>query len=451
MCLGDWNTGPVRFLTRELAEATGGRLVGPDTWVDGAGIDSRTIGPAGLFVPILGDRDGHDFVATALAGGAAAYLTARGALPAVSAVSAGPTAVEVADTSLALADIGRLARRRLGDRVVAITGSVGKTSVKDLTAAMLAIRWPTAAAEKSFNNELGVPLTLVNAPEGTEATVVEMGARGRGQIELLCSIASPTIGVVTMVAAAHTALFGTLDDVAAAKGELIDALPAHGTAVLNADDRRVAAMAQRTNAKVVTYGDAGDVRAERLVLDDELRPRFRLASPWGHADVALAVAGSHMATNSLAAAAVGFSLGLSAAEIAAGLAIARLSPWRMQIERARRGGIVLNDAYNANPASMRAAIVALSGLAAQRRVAVVGLMAELGDRSDSEHGAIAALAREAGIELIAVGTDRYGVAPAASFATAVAAVGPVTAGTAVLVKASRVVGLERLAAELVWG
>ncbi len=287
----------MELLTSEIAKATGGVLSGPDVGVSGASIDSRQVVAGQLFVPVVAARDGHDFVAGAVAGGAAAYLTSRGPVEGVDA-----TAVEVGDTVEALGAVGRLARTRLPERVVGITGSVGKTSVKDLLAVALAARWRTSASVGSFNNELGVPLTLVNAGPDTEALVVEMGARGMGHIAELCALAAPTVGVVTRVAAVHTETFGTLEEVAAAKGELVEALPDSGHAVLNAGDPFVAAMASRTPAETVTYGDGGDVRAESATLDDELRPSFRLVSPWGGASVRLGVRGEHMIDNALAAA-----------------------------------------------------------------------------------------------------------------------------------------------------
>ena len=203
-----------------VARATGGTLVGPDVAVDGAAIDSRLVRGGELFVPVVAARDGHDFLGDALAAGAAAYLTAREPV-------AGATAV-VVPTLTALTAVGVVARDRLPERVVGITGSVGKTSTKDLLAAALARRWLTAASLKLFNNELGVPLTLVNAPDGAEAAVVEMGARGRGHIAALCRIARPTVGVVTTVGPAHTGLFGTIEEVAGAKGELVESCRRRG-------------------------------------------------------------------------------------------------------------------------------------------------------------------------------------------------------------------------------
>jgi UDP-N-acetylmuramoyl-tripeptide--D-alanyl-D-alanine ligase len=426
----------VRFRTGEVAAATGGRLEGPDVTVDGVSIDSRGDVAGRLFVPVVAERDGHDYVAAALAAGAAAYVTSR--------PPDGGSAIVVDDTLVALGAVGGLARDRLPDRVIGVTGSVGKTSVKDLLAAALAGTYATVASERSFNNELGVPLTLANAPDGTEAAVVEMGARGIGHIRLLCELARPTIGIVTAVGHVHTELFGTIDDVALGKGELVESLPPSGTAVLNADDERVAAMAARTSATVITYGLAGEVTATDVTLDD-LRPAFRLRTPWGDADVRLAVRGHHQVGNALAAAAAALAAGAPLDAVADGLGRAALSPWRMDLRRTAAGALVLNDAYNANPISMAAALRSLAALDATRRVAVLGTMAELGDVAEAEHAAIAALAAELGIRVVALAEPRYGGEQVADVDAAAATLGSLAEGDAVLVKGSRVAGLERLA------
>jgi UDP-N-acetylmuramoyl-tripeptide--D-alanyl-D-alanine ligase len=429
----------VDLLTSEIAKATGGVLSGTDVEVSGATIDSRQVAAGQLFVPVVAARDGHDFVAAAVAGGAAAYLTSRGPVEDVDA-----TAVEVGDTVEALAAMGRHARTRLPERVVGITGSVGKTSVKDLLAVALAARWRTSASVGSFNNELGVPLTLVNAADDTEALVVEMGARGVGHIAQLCALASPTVGVVTRVAAVHTETFGALEEVAAAKGELVEALPGGGYAILNAGDPFVAAMASRTTAETVTFGDGGDVRAEAAALDDELRPSFQLVTPWGSAPVRLEVRGEHMIDNALAAAASALVCGVPVADVAEALGTAALSRWRMDLVRLASGALVVNDAYNANPTSMAAALRALAGLPARRRVAVLGLMAELGASSDEEHVAAGRLARDLGVEVIGVAAPAYGGTTVGNVDDVPAALGPLGGGDAVLLKGSRVAGLERL-------
>ena len=438
--------------TSDVAAATGGRLVGPDVTVSGAAIDSRLVSGGELFVPVVADRDGHDFVPAALAAGAAAYLTARGPMP----QAEGATAVEVGDTGRALTALGAHGRNLLDGgvdggveggidgRVVGITGSVGKTSVKDLLAAALGARWRTTSSAGSFNNELGVPLTLLGAPAGTQALVIEMGARGAGHVADLCAVARPTVGVVTRVAAVHTETFGTIDDVAEAKSELVAALPASGVAVLNAADPRVAAMAGRTDARVLRFGEGGDVRAEAVELDAELHPTFRLVTPWGRADVRLTVRGLHMVDNALAAAAAALVCDVPLDAAAAALGTAGVSRWRMELVTLPSGARLLNDAYNANPVSMAAALRALAGLDARRRVAVLGLMAEIGPSSDGEHRAVGALARELGLEVVAVGVPAYGGTPVADVAAAATVLGDLGPDDAVLLKGSRVAGLERL-------
>ncbi len=428
-------------MASEVALAVGGRLVGPDVAVSGVSIDSRTVAQGELFVPVVAERDGHDFIGDALAAGAAAYLA--------SGPPQGATAVVVEDTAAALAELGRFARSRFDGPVVGITGSVGKTSVKDMAAAAIGADRLTHASPMSFNNELGVPLTLANRPESAEAVVVEMGARGKGHIAWLCSLGRPTVGVVTAVGAAHTELFGTVEAVAQAKGELVESLDPSGVAVLNADQPLVAAMAERTGAAVLSFGrSAGDVCASGVSLDDGLCPRFRLETPNGHAEVSLAVCGEHMVDNALAAAAAALAVGVGVDEIAAGLGSAKLSPWRMEVTELASGALLINDAYNANPMSMAAGLRSLAAVDRRRRVAVLGVMAELGDRAATEHAAIGAMARELGIEIIAVAPADYGLAPVADAAAAVAALGPVDGDTAVLVKASRAAGLETVAAAL---
>jgi UDP-N-acetylmuramoyl-tripeptide--D-alanyl-D-alanine ligase len=435
----------VRFSAAEIADAVDGSVVGPDVTVHGASIDSRDVAGGELFVPIVAERDGHDFIAAALARGAAAYLTSRRA-------DEGGTAILVDDTATAFRRLGSAARDRLPERVVGITGSVGKTSTKDLLASALSQRWVTGASPQSFNNELGVPLTLVNAPERCEALVVEMGARGRRHIASLCEVARPTVGVVTAVAAVHTELFGTIDDVAVAKRELVEALPASGTAVLNALDERVLAMADHCTGRVLTFGGArADVRADDLALDDELRPSFTLVTPWGSTVVGLSVRGAHQVANALAAAAAALACDAPLAAVAAGLASAHLSRWRMELTRTPAGVLVLNDAYNANPTSVAAALESLAALDAHRRVAVLGVMAELGPESDDEHARIGKLAGELGVEVITVDAPAYGVdtdvADVDGALDALASL-DLRPGDAVLVKGSRVAGLERVAAAL---
>ncbi|MCO8128409.1 UDP-N-acetylmuramoyl-tripeptide--D-alanyl-D-alanine ligase [Acidimicrobiia bacterium EGI L10123] len=424
----------------EVAAAVRGEVVGPPTTISGACIDSRLAGPGQLFVPLVAERDGHDFIPAAIEAGAAACLTSREPLE-------GTTAVLVDDTMRALTRLGSVARDRLPEAVTGITGSVGKTSVKDLLAAALATTYRTAASEKSFNNEIGVPLTLVNAPDGTERVVLEMGARGIGHIRTLCDVARPTVAIVTMVAEVHTSEYEHgLDDVARAKGELVEAIPVDGHVILNGSDARVRAMASRTDARVLTYGVSGDVVAQRVDVDEHLRPRFRLSSPWGTVDVQLAVHGVHQVGNALAAAAAALVQDVPLEAVAEGLGSAALSPWRMELGHAASGATVLNDAYNSNPTALAAALHSLAALDAGRRVAVLGVMAELGDGSDERHAEMGELAEDLGIEVVTVDCPAYGVGTdVPTVEAAVDALGSLGPDHAVLVKASRSAGLERVA------
>ncbi len=420
----------MRLLASQVAEATDGSVHGPDVGIDGASFDSRSIGAGQLFVPIVAARDGHDFIRSALDAGAGAYLTAHDPV--------GGTAIRVDDTAAALMALGAWARRRLDVPVVGVTGSVGKTSTKDLIAAVLGATRLVTANLRSFNNEQGLPVTILGAADDTRALVVEMGMRGFGEITRLCDVAAPTIGVVTAVAESHTGRVGGIDGVAVAKRELVEALPTTGTAILNADDERVAAMRSATDAEVVTYGLAGDVAISHLELDGLARPRFRVDTPWGSGEVRLAVSGAHMAQNAAAAIAVaGVIEGLIDAALGA-LAEATISGMRMEVTRSASGALIVNDAYNANPDSMRAALEALSRMTARRRIAVLGEMAELDDPA-AGHARVMDDAVQRGIEVVGVGTEMYGVRPVDD---PVAALGDLGDGDVVLVKASRSAGLE---------
>jgi UDP-N-acetylmuramoyl-tripeptide--D-alanyl-D-alanine ligase len=447
--------GRMLWTVDSVAAATGGHVTTPDggaVVLHRIDIDSRHLTPGALFVPVRAERDGHRFVAAAVQAGAAGYLWASGFFDPHRPEVAGSSAIEVADTGAALLDLGRAARSRLRGPVVGITGSVGKTSTKDLLAAALATELRVAASEKSLNNELGVPLTLANAPEDAAIAVIEMGARGIGQIAVLCEVARPTIAVVTSVAAVHTELFGSIDAVAETKGELVEAVGPKGLAVLNADDDRVLGMARRTSGEVLRYSALGasgaDIIATDVRIADDLRPSFVLTTPWGTGAVTLGVRGGHQVGNALAAATVALHQGVTWEAVVGALGAASLSPWRMELLTSASGATVLNDAYNANPASMAAALRALALLPARRRVAVVGIMAELGADAVIEHRRIATLADELGIELVAVDTADYGRVPVVGIDEAVEALGPLGHGDAVLVKASRVGGLERLALRL---
>lgn len=410
-------------------------MIGPDVEFEGASFDSRTTRRGQLFVPIVAERDGHEFIGAARAAGSPAHLTHE-----PDPWRRAGTAIEVADTAEALMALAAWARRRSGATVVGVTGSVGKTSSKDLMAAACSAGRRTTANERSFNNEQGMPVTILDAPDDTEVLILEMGMRGFGHISRLCEVARPDIGVVTVVGQAHTELVGGLDGVARAKGELVEALPASGTAVLNADDERVAAMAARTGATVVRFGSTGDVRVSAIELDRFARARFGVETPWGSGIVQLAVPGSHMVPNAAAALTVACVTGVDLAAAIDALSRATVSGMRMEIIEAPGGATVVNDAYNANPTSMRAALEAVAVMEAQRRVAVVGLMGEIDDPVPA-HRAIVERADELGVELIVVGTDLYGVAPVDDPLAVLGELGP---GDVVLVKASRSAGLERV-------
>ena len=404
----------------QIARVTGGQLGhgDPDAVVSGeVVIDSRRAGPGGLFAAVAGERsDGHDFAAAAVAAGATAVLATR-PVPVPS--------VLVADVPAALAALARSVVDALpAARIAGITGSSGKTSTKDLAAQLVERLGPTIAPAGSYNNEFGHPLTVLRADAATRYLVLELSARGIGHIAYLCRVAPPRYGVVLNVGHAHAGEFGGLDQVARAKGELVEALPADGVAILNADDPRVLAMADRTRARVVTFTTGPpartphqshvpqpSVRAADIRLDELGRPAFTLLTPQGSAPVTLRLHGAHNVPNALAAAALARELGMDLDGIADGLgaAVAR-SRWRMEVHRRADGVTVINDAYNANPESVRAAIDALAHLAqGSRAFAILGHMAELGGTSRASHedvGEYAARIGDSGLAgLIAVGEE----------------------------------------------
>jgi UDP-N-acetylmuramoyl-tripeptide--D-alanyl-D-alanine ligase len=401
----------------EVATAVGGRLAGgadPAGLVTGSvEFDSRQVAPGGLFVALRGERDdGHRFAEQAVAAGAAAVLADR---------EVGVPAVVVADTLVAL---GRLAREvvdRLTDpvreapaTVVGITGSAGKTSTKDLTAQLLARLGRVLAPEGTLNNEMGLPYTALRADRDTRFLVLEYSTRAIGDIRYLCSIAPPRIGVELNVGHAHLGEFGSRDAIAVAKGELVEALPADGVAVLNADDHRVRAMAERTRARVVLTGTAAEagVRAEDVTLDAVGRPSFTLVTPAGKAPVTLGLHGEHQVANVLSAAAVALELGLPTGELAAALAELRpVSKRRMDVFERPDGVTVIDDSYNANPGSMLAALRALVTMGDGRRTwAVLGHMAELGSFELAEHEKLGGQAVELGVDrIVAVDDDAGGI------------------------------------------
>jgi UDP-N-acetylmuramoyl-tripeptide--D-alanyl-D-alanine ligase len=449
----------------QVARSTGGVLdhvADPAAVVTGpVVIDSRLAGPGALFAALPGERaDGHDFAAAAVAAGATLVLATR---------PVGVPAVIVPDVLAALAALARALVDELPDLVIAgITGSAGKTTTKDLAAQLIATLGPTVWPANSFNNEIGHPLTVLRADAGTRYLVAELSARGPGHIAALCEIAPPSLGVVLCVGNAHAGEFGSQEQIAAAKSELPAALPADGVALLNADDPLVAAMAERTVARVVTFGQSAgaDVRAADISLDRLSRPRFRLVTAAGEATVELKLPGAHNVSNALAAAALAAELGMSIEAIADGLSSAvALSKWRMEVTERADGVIVVNDAYNSSPEAMTAALESVGVMSAGRRAyAVLGRMAELGDRSREFHeqaGVVAARTGLAGI--IAVGDEAAPILAGAKSEPGFtgellavpdddAAVAAITErlrpGDVVLVKASRAAGLQTVALAL---
>jgi UDP-N-acetylmuramoyl-tripeptide--D-alanyl-D-alanine ligase len=430
----------MRFMAADVARAVAGELVGSNAHLSGVSFDSRTILPGQLFVPIIDQRDGHDFIADALKRGAGAYLTSR--------EPQGRTAIRVTETVAALLELGAWGRAKLdqnlGLRIVGVTGSVGKTSTKDLVASALSVGFKTHANERSFNNDFGLPTTILNAPDETQALVLEMGMRGFGEIAKLCAVAHPQIGIVTAVAKAHTERVGSIDGVAIAKRELIEALPKTGIAILNRDDERVWEMHSATEATVLSFGvsEHADVRMVKCTIDDRGCATANVASPWGQVELKMQVAGRHMAHNALAALCVAGALGIDMGAAASAISSAKISEFRMQMRKLQSGVTVIDDSYNANPASMRAALETLASINAKTKVAFCGLMAELAD-SAIEHQAIRQYATELGIELVAVNTDLYDV-DAVSFDQARDQLAKLGRDDAALVKGSKVTGLVRL-------
>jgi UDP-N-acetylmuramoyl-tripeptide--D-alanyl-D-alanine ligase len=379
----------------EIAEAVGGELAGVDAAavIDAAVvIDSRAAVPGGLFVALPGEHvDGHDYVGAATEAGVAASLTTR--------PIEGSPCIVVGDTQAALGALARLVVGRLPDlTVIGLTGSSGKTSTKDLIAQLIRPYGETVSPEGSFNNEIGHPLTALQATATTKFLIAEMGARHRGDITYLCGITPPRVGLVLNVGTSHIGEFGSQDNIAVAKGELIEAVAPGGIAVLNADDHRVAAMRSRTHERVLTFGEApeADVRAEGVKLDAEGRPAFTLHLQDFSGNVQLNFVGEHYVSNALAAAAVASAVGLTPEQIAEGLnAATRVSAARMEVTERADGVTVINDAFNANPDSVRAALKALVAIGRARGArtwAVLGEMLELGGTSADEHDAIGRLA-----------------------------------------------------------
>jgi UDP-N-acetylmuramoyl-tripeptide--D-alanyl-D-alanine ligase len=417
----------IKMTLADVAAAVGGTLAGTDPATQVTGpveFDSRKIVPGGLFVALRGAQvDGHDYAGDALAAGAMAVLGSRRL--------DGVPMVLVQDPLAAMARLAREVVDHLTGpagnlTVIGLTGSSGKTTTKDLLAQVTARLGATVAPAGSFNNELGHPYTALRASEATRFLVLEMGARGVGHIAHLCQVAPPRVGVVLNVGVAHVGEFGSVEAIAQAKGELIEALPEGGFAVLNLDDPRVAAMTSRTSATVVGYRvDRADadgagtgnnpawvVHAEDIRLDERGRASYRLVAPAGTVPVRLGISGAHQVGNTLAVAAVALALGAPLQEVTGALGELRVaSPRRMDVFDRPDQVTVVDDSYNANPASVAVALRALVAMgrpAAGRRrrtMAVLGYLAELGHHERAGHEEVGRLAAELGVDRVVVVGD----------------------------------------------
>ncbi|MFO7287268.1 MAG: UDP-N-acetylmuramoyl-tripeptide--D-alanyl-D-alanine ligase [Gammaproteobacteria bacterium] len=440
------------------AAAVNGRLVGADARFEQVSTDTRTLERGALFVALRGQRhDGHRFVDDAAVRGAVGAI--------VSTLSDAPLAqILVDDTLKALGALARAWRASFSIPVVAVTGSAGKTTVKELIAAILAVGpggrgRRVCVTEGNLNNEIGLPLTLMRLSSEHEAAVVELGANHPGEIDRLARIAQPSVGVITNAGPAHLEGFGSIDGVAKAKGELLDHLPPDGTAVLNADDPHVGEWRARSRAnRVLTFGRSND--ADFTVIGEpslgEDGARFTMRTPSGEIDIALPLLGPTNVVNALAAAAAAHAVGCGNDEIAAGLSRAAAVRGRMNAVRGRKGALVIDDAYNANPSSARAALDFLAARSGTR-IFVLGDMLELGPTAPKLHAEIGEYAKGRCDELVTIGplsrraAEAFGDA-AESYADAPDAARALDAklapGVTVLVKGSRAMGLERVVAAL---
>lgn len=456
----------------EIADSVDGILISgsADLRVSGVSIDSRTISVGDLFIPLKGKANGHSYIVDALRRGASGFLFESDTdyKDDLAMLSGSQFMIEVKDTLKALQNIAAYYRTKLSAKVIGVTGSSGKTTTKDMIGCVLAQKLRVIATDKNYNNEIGVPLTILRADQETKALIVEMAMRGSGQIKELAEIAKPDIGVLTNIGQAHMELLGTEEAIAQAKAELVEAIPDDGVVVLNADDLWTPNLASSAQARIVTYGIAGgDVRASEIDVDELGRASFRMntGDPTAYV-VRLAVPGRHNVYNALAASAVALQAGLSMDDIRVGLSGCRPSAMRMEIFSTDDNVIVLNDAYNANPASMQAALSTLMDISTQgRHIAVLGDMLELGRLSGEAHKQIGEMVGSLGIDiLVAVGNEsqvmadsaiKVGMNPKAVITCRDSSTAAhllkrlVESGDVVLVKASRGITLEVVVKALV--
>jgi len=432
----------MKLTIKEIGEITGGQTFGDlDAIVKGVSTDSRSIDKNQLFVPIIAQRNGHDFVDAAMRKGAAGHLFSEG--------EPQGNAIKVYDTLAALQALAKFSRDRITGDVIGITGSVGKTTTKDILFSSLRNLTEVHVSKLSYNNELGLPLSILSAESTTKHLILEMGARGPGQIAELAKIATPTIGIITRVTSAHTEFFKDIDHIAETKGALIESLPPSGTAILNNDDPRVAAMAKRTSAGIVTYGlKNATVTATKISTQNDLTTNFQITTPWGTASTRINIPGVHNVTNALAAISAGLSMGFALDDLCSSLADIELSPMRMENKYLESGTLVINDSYNANPTSMNAAIDTLLSSSRPHKYAVVGTMAELGRISDEAHREIGSRLTNNGIQWISVAEPKYGGEDVSSWEDALTFITGEKSqnnDAVILIKGSRIAGLDQLA------
>lgn len=443
------------FTIPEVVSATGGKLMGTENRnFTGVATDTRKIQPGDLFIALQGERfDGHDFICQAVERGARGLLASR----TDAAIPAGIPVVYVEDTLQGLQQLARFHRLRFSIPVIAVTGSNGKTTTKDMIASVLASRFHVLKTEANFNNEIGLPLTLLNLDSSHEAAVVEMGMRGQGQIRAMAQIALPTMAVVTNVSETHIELLGSIENIAAAKAELVEAIPENGVVFLNGDNSYVKDMGLKSKARVVQYGVEGnwDVRADNIQNDGA---KMTFACHGQAAFTAMVpVVGRHNVYNALAAIAVGLEMKLTGEEIKLGLQAFSVGAMRLSIEK-RGKYVVINDAYNASPLSMSAAIDTLAEVAQGRSIAVLGDMLELGHIAVEAHQRIGRKLAERGIKIvvtvgelarnIAESAHEYGVAVAIACQTHSEAIKIlqqyIKSGDTLLIKGSRGMKMEQI-------
>ena len=431
----------------EVASVAHGTLVGLDCEASGIGFDSRSLIRGQAFVALSGDADGHAYLQAAAAAGAPFAIVQRGK-------SIGSlTCIEVDDCDVALTQLGHHCRERLattlGARVIGITGSVGKTSTKDFVLAVLRSQFVHAhGPEKSLNNDIGVPVTIINAPDACDALVLEMGMRGHGEITRLCEVGHPNIGVITEVGDAHSERVGGIDGVIRAKAELLKALPQAGMAIVNSDSVAAMKTTHDINARLITFGASASatVRWEVVSVDDRGCCTVRFTAGDTSAVGVVPLPGMHMASNAAAAVAVGVTCGIAIEKCVAALLNAQNANQRMQWVTGRHGIRILDDTYNANPVSVTAALRTVAEMPAKQRFAVLGVMAEVLE-SQNAHREIAALCQRLGIQLLALETDLYGTG-AMSLADVASTLGGLDSNAVVVVKGSRVAATERVVQSL---